>query len=389
MAPSGDQKGPGSGLERPEGSTKRFRPAWAEVDLGALRHNVRTLIAAAGGAEVCAVVKADGYGHGAVRVSRAALEAGASCLAVALVEEGVVLRDAGIDAPILLLSEPPPAAAPEVVAQRLTPTVYTEGGVDAFATAGGVDRLAVHLKVDTGMHRVGAAPADAVALARRVHEQPHLELAAVWTHFAVADDPAGDDFTAEQRRRFDDVCAAIEAAGVPVPQRHAANAAGTLYTGATYDLVRPGIAVYGYSPNPDVASDLRPVLSLHARVSYVKELDAGERLSYGLRYELPVRSVIATVPLGYADGVSRRLGELGGEVLVGGRRCPIAGSVTMDQILVDCGPKAEVAVGDEVVLLGEQAGERISADDWARRLGTISYEVLCGIGPRVPRIERS
>ena len=367
---------------------RRFRPAWAEVDLDALRHNVRTLVDAAGGAAVCAVVKADGYGHGAVRVSKAAVEAGASCLAVALVEEGVVLREAGVDAPILLLSEPPPDAAPEVVARGLTPTVYTAGGIDAFgaASTGGAP-LSVHLKVDTGMHRVGADPRDAVTLATRIHEHPALELAAVWTHFAVADDPTGDDFTSEQRRRFDDACAAIEAAGVPVPERHAANAAGTLYAGATYDLVRPGIAVYGYAPNPDVDADLRPVLSLRARVSHVKELDAGERVSYGLRYELPVRSVIATVPLGYADGLPRRLGETGGEVLVGGRRCPIAGTVTMDQLLVDCGPGAEVVVGDDVVLLGTQGDERITADDWARRLGTISYEILCGIGPRVPRVE--
>ena len=368
---------------------RRFRPAWAEIDLDALRHNVRTLVGAAGGAEVCAVVKADGYGHGAVRVSRAALEAGATCLAVALVEEGIALREAGIEAPILLLSEPPPEAADEVVAQRLTPTVYTAGGVDAFGAAAAAGApLGVHLKVDTGMHRVGADPRDVVTLARRVHDHRHLELAAVWTHFAVADDPDEEALTAEQRRRFDAACEAIERAGVPVAQRHAANAAGTLYAGATYDLVRPGIAVYGYAPNPDVAADLRPVLSLRARVSHVKELDAGERVSYGLRYALPVRSVIATVPLGYADGVPRRLGEVGGEVLVGGRRCPIAGTITMDQLLVDCGPSAPVAVGDEVVLLGEQGDERITADDWARRLGTISYEILCGIGPRVPRIER-
>ena len=368
---------------------RRFRPAWAEIDLDAVRHNVRVLVAAAGGAAVCAVVKADGYGHGAVRVSRAALEAGASCLAVALVEEGVVLREAGIEAPILLLSEPPADAAAEVVAQGLTPTVYTRAWIDALSALGTATGtpIAVHLKVDTGMHRVGADPDEAVALARVVHDDPRLELAAVWTHFAVADDP-DDGFTSEQRRRLDEACAAIEAAGVAVPERHAANAAGTLYAGATYDLVRPGIAVYGYAPNPGVGVDLRPVLSLRARVSHVKVLDAGERLSYGLRYRLPVRSVVATVPLGYADGVPRRLGETGGEVLIGGRRHPIAGTVTMDQILVDCGPGTSVAAGDDVVLLGQQGAERITADDWARRLGTISYEILCGIGPRVPRIER-
>ena len=195
-------------------SEQRFRPAWAEIDLGALRHNVRTIVGIAGGAEVCAVVKADGYGHGSVRVARAALEAGAQCLAVALVEEGIVLRDAGIEAPILLLSEPPPDAAPEVVAQRLTPTVYSRPGIEAFgAAAAGRRHLGVHLKVDTGLHRVGASPDEAVALARLVDEHPALDLAAVWTHFAVADDPAGADVTAEQVRRFDDACAAIDGLG--------------------------------------------------------------------------------------------------------------------------------------------------------------------------------
>jgi alanine racemase len=363
-----------------------FRPAWAEVDLAAIRHNVGVVRQAAGAAAVCAVVKADGYGHGSVRVARAALQSGASWLAVALVEEGIVLREAGIDAPILLLSQPPDFAAPELLANRLTPTVYTPAGIQALGDAA-ASVVHVHLKVDTGMHRVGASTEDAVALARLVHEHPRLELAAVWTHFAVADEPARADVTRAQQRRFEDACAAIEAAGVPVPMRHAANAAGTLYARAVYDLVRPGIALYGYAPNPDEPCDLRPALSLKARVSHAKVLDAGERLSYGLRYELRERSLVATVPLGYADGVPRRLGETGGEVLIGGRRRPIAGNVTMDQILVDCGGGAEVSVGDEVVLLGRQGDERVTADEWAGRLGTISYEILCGIGPRVPRVE--
>lgn len=370
---------------------RRFRPAWAEVDLGALRHNVEVLRRIAAPAAVCAVVKADGYGHGAVAVARAAVEAGAGSLAVALVEEGVVLRDGGIDAPILLLSEPPVSAADEVVARRLTPTVYTGEAVEVFgaAAARGAVNLGVQLKVDTGMHRVGADAGTAVALARQIHDHPYLSLEAVWTHFAVADDAAQDDVTARQQARLADACSAIEAAGVVVPARHAANAAGTLYGGAHLDLVRPGLSVYGYDPDPTRPNpELRPVLSLKAEVSYVKVIDAGERVSYGLRYEVREPSVIATVPLGYADGVPRRLGETGGSVLIGGRRRPIAGTVTMDQILVDCGPPATagVARGHEVVLLGAQGDDRITADDWAERLGTISYEILCGIGARVPRV---
>jgi alanine racemase len=370
----------------------RFRPAWAEVDLAAVRSNVEVLRRISAPAAVCAVVKADGYGHGSVAVARAALEAGAASVAVALVEEGVVLRAAGIEAPILLLSEPPASAAGEVVRRRLTPTVYTSEGLDAFATAAAVQRggpAGVQLKIDTGMHRVGATADDAVALAQRIQADPHLRLEAVWTHFAVADEARSAAVTDEQCRRFDAACAAIEAAGVPVPARHAANSAGALYTGARLDLVRPGLAVYGYDPDPGRPLDeLRPALSLKAEVSFVKVLDAGERLSYGLRYELRERSVIATVPLGYADGVPRRLGAAGGHVLIGGRRRPIAGTVTMDQLLVDCGPPegAVVARGDEVVLLGTQGGDRITADDWAERLDTISYEILCGIGARVPRV---
>jgi alanine racemase len=279
------------------------------------------------------------------------------------------------------------SAAGEVIALGLTPTAYSPAWIEALGEAATACPVDVHLKVDTGMHRVGASPDDAVALARLVDDHPRLRLAAVWTHFAVADEPARDDVTAEQLRRFEATCADIEAAGIAVPMRHVANAAGTLYAGATYDLVRPGIAVYGYAPNPEVAADLQPVLSLKACVSHVKQLEAGERVSYGLRYELPQRSLIATVPLGYADGVPRRLGETGGEVLVHGQRRPIAGTVTMDQILVDCGPDSAVSVGDEVVLLGRQGDECITADEWARRLGTISYEILCGIGPRVPRVE--
>ena len=369
-------------------SAQRFRPAWAEIDLEALRHNVGVVSAVVSGLPICAVVKADGYGHGSVAVGRAALEAGATSLAVALVEEGIVLREAGIEAPILLLSEPPRSAAGAVVASGLTPTLYTEDGIEAFASAARVAgvTLGVQLKVDTGMHRVGADPVIAVALARRIHDDPVLDLEAVWTHFAVADDSSRREVTDGQRRRFDDACVAIEKAGVPVLLRHAANAAGTLYEAAWYDLVRPGLAIYGYEPDPTgPIHDLRPVLSLKAEVTLAKELEAGERVSYGLRYELAERSVIATVPLGYADGVPRRLFEVGGEVLVGGLRRPIAGTVTMDQILVDCGPAAQVAPGDEVVLLGVQGRERITADEWARRLGTISYEILCGIGARVPR----
>ncbi|MEY2477794.1 MAG: alanine racemase [Actinomycetota bacterium] len=370
--------------------TDGWRPAWAEVDLDAIRHNAGVLRELTAPAALCAVVKADGYGHGAVPVARAALDGGATWLAVALVEEGVALRAAGIDAPVLLLSEPPVDALGEVVAHRLVPTLYTAKGVEAAAGAAGAT-LPVHVKVDTGMHRVGATPDDAVAVARAVADAPSLELQGFWTHLAVADEP-DDPYTTEQLERFEDARRRLAGAGLDPELVHAANSAGAIaHPAARYDLVRCGIALYGEAPSPAVgaAIGLRPALSLKAGVSFVKPLAAGERVSYGLRWRADRDTVLATVPIGYADGVTRRLSAVGGEVLVGGRRCPIAGTVTMDQITVDCGPGATVAPGDEVVLIGRQGEEEVTAAEWAARLDTISYEVLCGIGSRVPRVHRN
>ncbi len=367
-----------------------FRPVWAEVDLDAVRRNVETLRALVAPAALCAVVKADGYGHGAVAVSRAALEAGADYLAVALVEEGIELRDAGIEAPILVLSEPVAAAAETVVAHRLTPVVYTATGIDALAkavlTQGTNEPLAVHLKVDTGMHRVGCDPADAVELAAHVVDRAELRLAGVCTHFAVADEP-GNDYTAGQQRTFDDVLAALRARDLPTGIVHACNTAGAIAVpGARYDMVRIGIGIYGLAPSPVLAGavDLVPALSVKARVAHVQTLGPGARLSYGLRYETSGPTRVATVPIGYADGVPRELSHRGGEVLVGGRRRPIAGTVTMDQLMIDVGVD-DVEVGDEVVLIGRQGDEQITADEWAERMGTIAYTIVCGVGPRVPR----
>ncbi|MGH9189349.1 MAG: alanine racemase [Acidimicrobiales bacterium] len=365
------------------------RPVWAEIDLGAIRYNTATIAKLVSPAGVCAVVKAGAYGHDPVKVSTAALEGGASWLAVALVEEGAVLRQAGIDAPVLLLSEPPLAAMPEVVALHVTPTVYTLTGVEAAAKAvadTGATPLDVHVKVDTGMRRVGALPADAVAVARAVVDRPELRLQGLFTHFAVADQP-GHPFTEDQAALLKGVVDKLAAAGIRPPLVHAANSAAALLGSTTgHSLVRCGIAIYGVPPSPALADRvvLRPALSLRAQVSHVKRVGAGEGISYGLCYRPERPSTIATVPVGYADGVPWRLGRAGGEVLLGGRRRPIAGSVTMDQIMVDCGDD-DVAVGDEVVLLGRQGDQSLDAWEWAERAGTIAYEILCGIGPRVPK----
>jgi len=373
------------------------RRAWAEVDLDAIAWNAGVLRAVASPAAVCAVVKADGYGHGAVPVAAAALAGGATSLAVALVEEGVVLREAGLRSPILLLSEPAAEAMGEVVARDLVPTVYTQAGVDAIrrAAARASRRVDVEVKVDTGMHRVGADLDKARELVEQVVQAPELRYAGLWTHLAVADEPA-HRFTGEQLSRFDALRSSLEAAGLPAPARfHAANSAGAIaHASSRYDIVRCGISLYGYLPSAAIPPELvevagggplRPALTWKTQVSLVRELAAGERTSYGRAYALKDRADIATVPVGYADGVPRGLFGSGGELLVGGRRRPVAGTVTMDQLLVDCGPDSGVKPGDEVVLIGSQGTETVTAQEWADRLGTISYEILCRIGPRLPR----
>jgi alanine racemase len=378
----------------------RTRPVWAEVDLDALAHNVGVLARRVAPSALCAVVKADAYGHGAVQVARTALESGAAGLAVAVVDEGLELRHHGIAAPILVLSEVVPGAAEVLVRAGLSATVTTHEGLgDLAAAARRVGAVAgVHVKVDTGMHRVGVAPGEAAALVDVAEADDAVRVEAVWTHLAVADGASfGDrEFTALQLERFDKVVAGLR---VRPPLLHAANTAGALaWPAARYDMVRCGIGMYGCPPSPSmsdgsageevasVVSALRPVFSLKARVSAVRELDAGERPSYGRQRALPERGLVATVPIGYADGVPRRLFDTGGPVLVGGRRRPLAGVVTMDQLMVDCGPSAAVTPGDEVVLIGRQGPEEVTAVDWAGLLGTICYEVLCGVGPRVPRV---
>ncbi len=378
----------------------RSRPAWAEIDLSAVTHNAGVLARLAAPAELCAVVKAHGYGHGGPAVARAALAGGATRLAVALVDEGVELRQHGVTAPVLLLSECGLDAVETTIAYSLTPTVYSEESVAAFATAARASgqRLAVHVKVDTGMHRVGVAPGSLAGVVAAVVGEPMLELEGVWTHLPVADgdDPVDREFTSAQLDLFERLVADLEAQGVTVPLSHAANTAGTIaFPQARLGMVRCGIGLYGYLPGSSVQSafaahapgvSLLPAMSLKAQVVAVRTLDAGERPSYGRLRPLPERSVVATVPIGYADGVPRALFGAGYDVLIGGVRRPLAGMVTMDQLVVDCGADDSVRPGDEVVLLGRQGNETITADDWAALLGTISYEVVCGVGPRMPRI---
>ena len=359
-----------------------MRPSWIEVDLDAIRHNVRAISPLVAPARYCAVVKADGYGHGDVPVAEAAVEAGADWLAVALVAEGIGLREAGIEVPILLLSEPLFEDAGEVVRWNLTPALYRPGFLEALSAVA-PEGYPVHLKVDTGMHRVGVPPEEAKELAMAVAQGP-LRLEGVWTHFPVSEEDP--DFTKGQvaalRRFLDD----LAAAGIRPEIVHAANTAGALGgLGAEFDMVRVGIGTYGLRPAPGYASDvdLRPAMSLVSQVVHARRYEAGTRLSYGRTRPLPAGATVVTVPVGYADGISRRLTPVG-RVLIGGRRYPFAGNITMDQALVDAGD-ADVSVGDEVVFLGRQGDGEITADEWAEWLGTINWEVVCGFGPRLPR----
>jgi alanine racemase len=326
------------------------------------------------------------------------LEGGASCLAVALVEEGIQLREAGIDAPILILSEPPREAMAEVMRFDLTPTLYTREGIIAAQEAASklypLEHKGVHLKVDTGMHRVGARPVDVTALAKEVQASDNLFLEGLWTHLAKAEDRESS-LTRRQLEVFESTRAELASTGMFPSKLHVANSAGALvHPASRYSMVRCGLSLYGYYPAPWISKEfsrlsngdaLQPVMSLKARVSYVHEVEAGEGISYGHLYHVSKRSRIAVVPLGYADGVSRKLSAGIGEALLNGRRRPFAGAVTMDQLMLDCGEDTQIREGDEVVLLGEQGGEQIWADHWAELTGSIVYEVLCGIGPRVPR----
>ena len=369
-------------------------PTVARVRPGAIETNVGRLVEQAGGAALCAVVKADGYGHGALDAARAAVAGGASWLAVATVTEALETAEGiGRGTPVLMLSEVAPHLAAKAAAQcpeRVRFTVASVEGIRALAAAKGPVR-AVHLKVDTGMHRMGALPGEHDAVAQALREAgPALRLEGVWTHLAVADAP-DDPFTAEQLARFDQALDALRDLDLPDGVVHAANSAGLLaHPDARRDLVRAGIAVYGVPPSPELDGvvTLEPAMELVSRVTAVRTVAPGESVSYGRHWWAAEPTRVATVAIGYADGIRRDSGTAGVEVLVRGHRCPVVGAVTMDQLMVALAPAVadEVAAGDEVVLIGCQGDDEITATEVARRLGTIAYEVLTSVSARVPRV---
>ena len=369
-------------------------PTVALVRPAAIEANVRRLAAAAEGAAFCAVVKSDGYGHGAVAAARAALAGGASWLAVATIAEALELAaSVDSDAPVLILSEIAPSLAAEAAVrcpERVRFTVASVAGIEALASAAAPGRP-VHLKVDTGMHRMGAVPGELPEVAGALQATgSRLRLEGVWTHLAVADAPS-DPFTAEQLRRFDQALASLRRSGLDTGVVHAANSAGLLaHPDARQDLVRAGIAIYGVPPSPELEGvvALEPALQLVSRITAVRTVAPGESVSYGRHWRAAEPTRVATVAIGYADGIRRDSGSAGVEVLVRGRRCPIVGVVTMDQLMVALDPAIapDAAAGDEVVLIGRQGAESITATEVAERLGTIAYEVLTALSARVPRV---
>lgn len=361
---------------------------FCEIDLAAIRHNVGVMKShIAGGARFLAVVKADAYGHGAVPVAKAALEAGADMLAVAIPEEGIELREAGIAAPILVLGGIEESAAEAVVQNDLTQVVFDERRIRALAQAGQkLGRCAkVHLKLDTGMNRIGVRTAEeAQALTRLIDSLPGVALTGCFTHMATADEPDSTG-TLRQIERFEALCKAVKAAHPGEIICHGANTASIFrYPQLHADMVRGGLALYGYPPVPE-ATGLQPAMRWVTRGIYVKTIAPGDRVSYGGTFVATRPTVVMTLPVGYADGYRRGISGKGC-VLVRGRRAPILGRVCMDQMMVDVTDIPGAREGDEAVLLGRQGDEQIDAEEMAAWLDTISYEVLCSPSKRVPRV---
>ena len=366
------------------------RWAWAEIDLGAISRNVATLKGLTKpGTLFMAVVKADGYGHGAVPVANAALAAGADRLGVATIAEALELRAAGIAAPLQLLSEPPEASVSQVIENDLIPTVTTRsfaGALGRAATSAGTTAR-YHLKIDTGMNRIGVRAEEAPQFSAMLAEFSGLELEGTFTHFATADVPGDWDVT-RQLQRFREALEGMRTERVDPGIVHAANSPATiLVPDSHFDMVRCGIAIYGLHPAATTYDkiELAAAMSVKARVTLVKRIGMGEGVSYGLTWQAATQTDIATLPLGYADGVHRVLSNQM-QVLGSGKRLSQVGRVCMDQFMVEVPRGVQLAQGDEVVLVGEQGSERITMDQIAELAGTINYEMACAFGMRLERV---
>ncbi|HEX2874466.1 MAG TPA: alanine racemase [Polyangiaceae bacterium] len=370
------------------------RPTRAEVNLANLRHNLRVMQRTAGGAEVWAVLKADGYGHGAKGVARTLERAGATGICVALLEEGIELREAGIRVPILITGGYYGRAFGEVLRHSLTPVLHDPAQVEELADEvrySGAEPASVHVKIDTGMSRLGVLPRDVPKMAEVLARHPQVQVSGLMTHFACADGGDPESIHA-QLDLFDRASTELRKLGIDPALRHAANSAAILQAPRAHlNVVRPGIALFGVEPRAGICKELRPVMQVRTELVAVREIPAGASVGYGATWTAKRTSRIATIPMGYADGLSRALSNRA-ELLVRGKRAPVAGIVSMDMAMLDVTEIDDVRVGDECVVLGSQKGplgqDTISAEEIAGRLGTIPWEVLTDISRRVPRFYR-
>lgn len=373
-------------------SLQKTRPVWAEINLDNLAHNMREIRKIVREQSlVTAVIKADGYGHGAVEIAEILLENGADRLAVATLSEALELRSIYKDVPILILGYTPETSAEEVIQNKITQTIYSFEQAQKFSeTAQSLDEDVIfHIKIDTGMSRIGFQPnRESVSEIKKIYELPKVKLEGMFTHFAVADEK-DKTFTNNQYEKYMQVVEMLEKEGIEIPTKHVSNSAGIMdIKEMNLDMVRAGIILYGLYPSDEVKKDallLKPVLSLKAKISHVKTLPKGVGVSYGLKHVTNKQSKIATIPIGYADGYTRMLTGKA-EALVGGQKVDVVGRICMDQCMLDVTNVEDVNVGDEVILIGSDGKNEISVDDIAEKLNTINYEIVCMVGRRIPRV---
>lgn len=365
---------------------KQYRPVWAEINLGALQRNYSRL-AGQTKSELMPIVKADAYGHGVIPIVGALRDCGAKRFGVALLEEALEIKQIFPELTLMVLGVTPPEASDRLVRDDIIPGISSLANAEALSAAAAKQRRTarLHIKIDTGMGRIGFRPGD-VRDILRIAALPNLFIEGIYMHFAAADD-ADLSFSRIQLERFNEICRTLAEQGLKIPIRHAANSAALIRLPEShYELVRPGVILYGLPPSPVVgyAADVEPVLSWKTKISHIKEIEAGETVSYGRTFTASAPTRVATIPLGYADGLRRTLSN-SGEVLLRGKRVPIIGRICMDQTMLDITAISDAAVGDLVTLIGRDGEESIDAAEMGDKIGTINYEVTCGISKRVPR----
>lgn len=370
---------------------KNIRPVWAEIDLDCIKHNMIEIRKRVGDKTIIAIVKADAYGHGAIDVAPILLENGANKLGVAVITEALELRECGIKAPILILGYTPVDFAEDLITQNIEQTVYSLDyaiKLSEIASKGGKE-INIHIAVDTGMGRVGfLTNEEGLDSIEKINNLKNINIEGMFTHFATADE-TDKEYTIAQMNKFKQFNKKLEERGIWIKEKHLSNSAAILDVEEAYfDAVRPGIIMYGYYPSNEVMKEkinLKPALTLKSNIVHVKVLAKGEYISYGREFKTKRESIIATLPIGYADGYTRALYKEG-KVIINGKSAPIVGRICMDQCMIDVTDLDPVRVGDEVILIGEDKGIKFDADDIAKLLKTINYEVLCVIGKRIPRV---